>query len=1125
MDSALLRRIVAEAETLARGIRDAAERSRGREPQFGMRCDVLLADFCRRAGLRWEPEGERRVVWLEEESSRYGWIDRLFNRVVVEYKPPESLRARNDASGNRKGLKQVRDYMDGLITKEGWKQASVAGVVTDGFWFVFCRYSVGRWVEEAPVETSPVSVARFLRLLLTFHRPPLLPDPLVERFGASGDVMRAVVKALYDALGDEAHELTRAVYLQWQDYFADIAGLDPDALQEKKELVEFARGVLQKRTADPARLLFALYTYSALLTKLLAVAAVTPFFDTENMERLADWAMLDDSALLAALSEVESGRFFQERGIVNFVEGNFFGWYCLEWNAPVASAVNGLLRELSEFDPDAVEQAPERVRDLLKSLYHGLFPREVRHALGEYYTPDWLAERLLAQLDADLFAELPKGTEARRRAAERVARRLTETSFIDPACGSGTFLVLIIRRLRQWAREAGVSEKDRLLPALLENLVGFDLNPLAVICSRANFLLAVADLLTDRRDPVRLPVYLADSIVLPAEAQENELFAKQATYELPLRGVRKKFLVPRALAKRESLDRLAQLLRRDVGHVPPVPVHAFLDSCEGEFGLSAGEWGMCRPVLTELYETLVELHQANRNGLWADIARNMFMPLFVGKADFVVGNPPWVNWQTLPKEYRDRSKRVWDHYGLFVHKGMDVILGKGKKELSTLLVYVAAHLYLKPGGKLGFVIDRRVFKTSGAAQGFRRFQIGDGTKLRVLAVDDFSAFQPFEGATNQTGALVLQKGQETKYPVRYNVWRKRTRTSVPFNAILEEAAPLLVHRQFSAEPVDPHDQTSAWLTAPGRLLPVIRKVLGASDYRAYAGAYSGGANAVYWLRLLERHGQTVTVENITERQKREVKRERHVIEADLLYPLLRGREVARWHVAPDNDAFFLIVQDAKTRKGLRVEALANDAPRTLAYLERHKALLTARKAFRRYFRQEQPFYSMFNIGEYTFAPYKVVWAEQGEFGCAVVGEVAGKPLVPDHKIMLVPFEDPAEAHYVCAVANSVPFVLAVKSYAVDIQQDTHVFANVKVPRYDAGNANHRDLANLSMTAHQIASGERGGVLADVEREVNDRAARVWGLTERDLAAVQAELAHLQVVGRRVKAPRLMPETL
>ena len=41
---------------------------------------------------------------------------------------------------------------------------------------------------------------------------------------------------------------------------------------------------------------------------------------------------------------------------------------------------------------------PHTTRDLLKKLYQKLMPKELRHNLGEYYTPDWLAERLLNML-------------------------------------------------------------------------------------------------------------------------------------------------------------------------------------------------------------------------------------------------------------------------------------------------------------------------------------------------------------------------------------------------------------------------------------------------------------------------------------------------------------------------------------------------------------------------------------------------------------------------------------------------------------------------------------------------------------------------------------------------------
>ncbi len=90
---------------------------------------------------------------------------------------------------------------------------------------------------------------------------------------------------------------------------------------------------------------------------------------------------------------MERGGLFREYGIRNFLEGDFFGWYLAAWDEDIEEALSILVKRLAEYDPGTLELAPENARDLLKKLYHYLLPREIRHDLGEYYTPDWLAER------------------------------------------------------------------------------------------------------------------------------------------------------------------------------------------------------------------------------------------------------------------------------------------------------------------------------------------------------------------------------------------------------------------------------------------------------------------------------------------------------------------------------------------------------------------------------------------------------------------------------------------------------------------------------------------------------------------------------------------------------------
>jgi len=124
------------------------------------------------------------------------------------------------------------------------------------------------------------------------------------------------------------------------------------------------------------------------------------------------------------------------RGITNFLEGDFFRWYLDAFDSPeIKDAIREVARGLSEFEPATSTLDPDSTRDLLKKLYQYLIPQEVRHQLGEYYTPDWLAELLLKEVGYD-------GN--------------TRKKFLDPACGSGTFLVLAIQRTKKHGQDEGL---------------------------------------------------------------------------------------------------------------------------------------------------------------------------------------------------------------------------------------------------------------------------------------------------------------------------------------------------------------------------------------------------------------------------------------------------------------------------------------------------------------------------------------------------------------------------------------------------------------------------------------------------------------------------------------------
>lgn len=126
-----------------------------------------------------------------------------------------------------------------------------------------------------------------------------------------------------------------------------------------------------------------------------------------------------------------------------------------------------LARSLSDFEPTTQTLRPEEARDSLEKLYQYLVPKQLRHDLSEYYTPDWIAERLLNQLGYD-------GNP--------------DTRLLDPACGSGTFLTLALARVREkmelelWDRDP--RRREMRARKVLHSVVGFDLNPFAVIAGQ-----------------------------------------------------------------------------------------------------------------------------------------------------------------------------------------------------------------------------------------------------------------------------------------------------------------------------------------------------------------------------------------------------------------------------------------------------------------------------------------------------------------------------------------------------------------------------------------------------------------------------------------------------------------
>jgi methylase of polypeptide subunit release factors len=776
---------------------------------------------------------------------------------------------------------------------------------------------------------------------------------------------------LVGALGADGPHASRVVSVLYEH--CDAADVPDDWAR----LFGFGGGALSRRECgrlsalldafddapDRRRFFFALHTYLAIGLRLTLWRAVEATHPVES-------AAFDRELLV----ELQSGDWFRRTlGVQNLGAGMPFGWY-LDAVDDV-SAISDMAEALRDVD-DAVFDDLGRAGDVFKALYESLLPRTVRRSLGEHYTPDWLAGRLVQTVVDEV------GTEPGRA--------------LDPSCGSGTFLLEILRRRIDAQTPDGLDD-------LLDSVTGFDLNPLAVLAARTNLMLAVLEHVERPEGAFELPVCL-----------------------------------------RDALDR----------------------------GAAPGEF------------------------------------------DVIVGNPPWINWQGLPAEKRESLQPLWERYGLFVHEGFDTILGKGKKEFATLFTAAVVDRYLRDGGVIAFVITQGVWKASGASEGFRRLDFGGIFEMAVERVEDLSAFKVFDSATTRTTTFVATKGARTQFPVNYVYWRRLGRRArLDSRGTLDEALEHADVVELAAEPYDENAPESPWITARPAAIRALRRLFGESAYQARQGVNTGGGNAVYWLRILQRTTLGgVRVENILKGAKKKVEQVEAQIEGDHVYPLVRGRDISRWRA--EGDRHILMVQDPERRHGIERDRLASGAPRTLAYLERFEAFLRERSLFRRYFMRDgepvAPWWSMFGVGDYTLKPWKVVWAGQvaTHLNCAVVGPDDDQLTLPDQTAYYVGLETGSAADFLCGLLNASPIRLLYRSFLYKHVSLSFIEV-LDLPAFDAEQPWMRELAAAARRAREAANDGREHDLRDAQARVDELACDWWGIDAEQRAEVARSLELLQ----------------
>ncbi|KKL04297.1 hypothetical protein LCGC14_2617480, partial [marine sediment metagenome] len=165
--------------------------------------------------------------------------------------------------------------------------------------------------------------------------------------------------------------------------------------------------------------------------------------------------------------------YFEKRGI------SLFHYDFFRWVINVQDFCDDYFEKVKLMDFEA--------SDIFRTIYQEMIIAGVRHRLGEYYTPEILCKKMV---------------EKSYRIGDRV---------LDSSCGSGTFLIEICKKIDTHFNLKHKEKPPKEWFDAINNIFGFDINPIAVLTTKANLILYFKSKEKYIED-ISINVYLCNSI-------------------------------------------------------------------------------------------------------------------------------------------------------------------------------------------------------------------------------------------------------------------------------------------------------------------------------------------------------------------------------------------------------------------------------------------------------------------------------------------------------------------------------------------------------------------------------------------------------------------------------------
>ena len=937
-----------------------------------------------------------------------------------------------------------------FFEQERASQKRMAGVIFDGQHILFCHNTD----QEPPQKKkfSQETLYEWIVYILGTIKKNISGMALQQDFSTQKTTGANFVVLLYNQLLHTTDEHIQSLYRGWKSEFVHNHGHVLSNLHFSDIKKHLASATIQLDAHNPSTegLLFCLYTYYALLMTFFAADICC--LHHKILPQTASRYIQNNGDFAKNLFLLESGALFYEIAYIqNYCTEDYFSWYLYTLTNETKTAIKDLLTKIQEYDFVYTLSQEDSSKDVFKRLYEHIIPQKIRHVLGEYYTPNWLAQ-ITVQESGFLGSKSHK--------------------VLDPSCGSGAFVlecINVIKRNR-------TPHQGSKIQYICSRVIGFDINPVAVLTARSNYLMAISPYLSDEDKPIEIPIYLTDALLTPSLTQSKQ---KRSGYEIHTSEGR--FFIPLSLVHNNYIPKIAQHAQLSI-----IEKHSVQEFCSSLLQKKYALDDFEQEKICIVYEQMQQKEATQSSQFLFQYISNALIPETHRDCTHIVGNPPWIKWDALSTEYKKKLDSLClHHYKMFSHKGMKASLGYAHDDISILFSYIVLDKYLIQEGTLSFVLKQTLFKSIAGDQ-FRKFLIEkkkESIPIQCVCVHDMLAVNPF-GQGQETSVVTLTKNRSTKYPIPYHIWKKTTKKRLSENDTAQQIYEMCTKWEQDAYP-DPTNNihTAPWITIP-KGLPIPR-LSGIENHYTPRHGVVNDLNGLFLVDVIKKiNDSVVEVKNQGDKGKKKIKVIQQCIEHNMIFPLLKPKDIRKWGIYTHQ---YMLVPQKKAGENNVIE-MQTHYPKTYQFFVSFQKELATRKS-KWFYGGDKPFYSLFGIGEYTFQKYKVVWccmSYQPFF--SVVSEakdpfIGVKTYIPDNTIGYISVDTEQEAHYICALLNAqkTEALFALKSSKSKWGISIEMVKQVPIQQFDTNNPHHLALVDLSLRAHKTIEHDE---IALIESAIN-----------------------------------------